>query len=235
MSVPVPLISAGAQKYKRDENGTEDDVAMTPCSIPAAAAVVTSSSVSSLPASKPSCILHEQDPDQGITQAFCLYDSTATLSPLSVASTGHQTDSCAYTTIPATAKETITTAASTYTKNCQGCTQVRFNALSCTSVPKCAPISAEVTVQAGSSPVHVGTLTGTALYTSVSSALEKLCPLVTQTKSPTVCETGSVTVPNIEYVSDDSLDRNGELVIKVAAGSYNSTALRDAMISSLQL
>ena len=67
------------------------------------------------------------------------------------------------------------------------------------SVPKCTP-GAEVTVQAGSSPVHIGTLTGTALYTSVSSALEKLRPSVTQTKSPTACETGSVVVHDIEYV-----------------------------------
>ncbi len=58
---------------------------------------------------KPSCVLHEQDPDQGITQAFCLCDSTATLTSLSVLLTGHQSDSCAYTDIPATAKETITT------------------------------------------------------------------------------------------------------------------------------
>lgn len=235
MSVPVPPVPAGARKYKRDGNDTEADAAMTPCPVPAGAAVVTSSLVSPLPTSKPSCVLHEQDPDQGITQAFCLCDSTATLPPLSVASTGHQTDSCAYTTIPATAKETITIAASTYTKNCQGCTQVGFNAPNCTPVPKCIPISAEVTVQAGSSPVHIGTLTGTALYTSVSSALEKLCPAVTQTKSSTVCETGSVTVPNIEYVSDESLDSDGELVIKVAASLYNSTTLRDAMIKSAAL
>lgn len=82
------------------------------------------------------------------------------------------------------------------------------------------PTGAEITFQAGSSPVHVGTLTGTALYTSVSSALEKLCPPVSQTKNPTACETGSVVVHDIEYISDDSLDTDGELVVKVAASSY---------------
>ncbi|EXJ60018.1 hypothetical protein A1O7_04166 [Cladophialophora yegresii CBS 114405] len=242
-ALPVPDVPDGLQISRRDVNDTDADVPSL-CPIAAAAADATPGSTSSSPASsttsppalpKPSCVLHEQDPDQGITQAFCLCDRTATLSPLSVPLTGHQTDSCAYATIPATGKETVVTFASTYTKNCQGCTQVGFNAPTCTSVLKCTPTSAEVTVQAGSSPLHVGTLTGTALYTSVSSALEKLCPTVTQTKSSTACETGSVIVRDIDYVNAGSLDTNGELVIKVAASSYNSTTLRDAMIRSAAL
>lgn len=242
-ALPVPAVPDGLRKSRRDGDDTDIDFPSL-CPVAAAAVDAIPGSTSSSPASsitsppampKPSCVLHEQDPDQGITQGFCLCDSTATLSPLSVPLTGHQSDSCAYTTIPTTAKETVTTFASTFTKNCQGCTQVGFNAPSCTTVPQCTPTSAEVTVQAGSSPVHVGTLTGTALYTSVSSALEKLCPSVTQTKSSTACETGGVTVSNVEYVSAGSLDSNGELVIKVAASSYNSTTLRDAMIKSAAL
>ncbi|KIX06948.1 uncharacterized protein Z518_04924 [Rhinocladiella mackenziei CBS 650.93] len=234
-NIPVPPVPAGMRKSRRDGNSTEDGAdPPTLCPIAVADAVATPSSISPSPTSKPSCVLHEQDPDQGITQAFCLCDSTATLSRLSAASTGGPSDSCAYTTIPATAKEAVTTFTSTYTKNCQGCTQVGFNAPSCTTVPQCTPTSAEVTVQAGSSPVHVGTLTGTALHTSVSSALEKLCPSVTQAMSSTACETGSVTIPNTDFVSDESLDSDGELVIKAAASSYNSTALRDAMIKSAQ-
>lgn len=58
---------------------------------------------------------------------------------------------------------------------------------------------------------------------------------MTQTKSSTACETGSVTVSKIEYVSAGSLDSNGRLEIKVAASSYNSTTLRDAMIKSAAL
>lgn len=239
---PVPPVPAGLRKSRRDGNVTEI-IQPSLCPLPLDTASATASSSSSSPASitspptllKPSCVLHEQDPDQGITQAFCLCDNTVTLFPLSVPLTGHQSDSCAYTTIPASAKEIVTTMASTYTKNCQGCTQVGFNAPSCTTVPKCSPTSAEVTVQAGSSPVHVGTLTGTALYTSVSSALEKLCPSVSQTKRSTACETDSVVVHDIEYVNAGSLDTEGELVIKVAASSYNSTTLRDAMIKSAAL
>jgi hypothetical protein len=242
-TLPVPAVPARLRKSRRDGNITEAAVPVI-CPVEAAAPNATPGSTSSSPAStitsppampRPSCVLHEQDPDQRITQAFCLCDSTTTLSPLSVPLTGHQSDSCAYTAIPATAKETVTTFASTYTKNCQACTQIGFNAPSCKTVPQCTPTNAEVTIQAGSSPVHVGTLTGTALYTSVSSALEKLCPSVTQTKSFTACKTDSVTVSNVEYVSAGSLDRNGELVIKVAASSYNSTTLRNAMIKSAAL
>ncbi|KIW91231.1 uncharacterized protein Z519_08127 [Cladophialophora bantiana CBS 173.52] len=221
-ALPVPAVPAGLRKSRRDSNDTKADVPSL-CPIAAAATDATPVSTSSSPASsitsppampKPSCILHEQDPDQGITQAFCLCDGTATLSPLYVPATGHQSDSCAYTTIPVTAKESVTTFASAYTKNCQGCTLVGFNAPSCTTVLQCTPTSAEVTVQAGSSLVHIGTLTGTALYTSISSALEK---------------------NSVQYVSAGSLDSNGELVIKVAASSYNSTTLRDAMIKSAAL
>lgn len=247
--MPVPPVPAGFRKSRRDANDTDDDSPII-CPVDAladiAAAESTSTSTSERTSSvstitpppnvpTPSCILHEQDPDQGITQAFCLCGGTATLSPLSVASTGHQSDSCAYTTIPATAEETVTTLASTYTKNCQACAQVGFNAPSCTKVPQCTPTSAQVTVQAGSSGVHVGTLTGTALYTSVSSALDKLCPTVTQSKSFTSCSTGTVKIPHIQYINSGRLDDNGELEIKVQASSYNSTSLRDAIIKSAAL
>ncbi|KIW89865.1 uncharacterized protein Z519_09294 [Cladophialophora bantiana CBS 173.52] len=240
-SLPPAAAPARFRRSKRDD----DDTLLVQVSACPPSLIISSDTESSTASSSastiippqaiPSCVLHDQDPDQGITQAYCLCDSIETLSPLSVGSTGHQSDSCAYTTLPATAHEAVTTLASTYTQNCQACTQVGFNAPSCTTVASCTPTSAQVTVQAGSSAVHVGTLTGTALYTSVSSALESLCPTVTQTQSFTVCETGSITIPNIEYVSADSLDTGGELVIKVASSSYNSTTLRNAMIKSAAL
>jgi hypothetical protein len=90
-------------------------------------------------------------------------------------------------------------------------------------------------VTAGSSPVHVGTLTGTALYTSISSALDVLCPPVTQTTSSTVCATTGVVIGNIPYVENNSLLTDGELTVKVEASSYNVTSLRDAMINSAAL
>lgn len=144
---PVPPVPARFRKARRDDNTTDIGELIGLCPILADTASVTTGSLSSSPASitppptvpKPSCVLHEQDPDQGITQAFCLCDATATLSPLSVPPTAHQSDSCAYTTIPATGKEVVVTMASTYSKNCQGCTQIGFNAPSCTTIPKCTP------------------------------------------------------------------------------------------------
>jgi hypothetical protein len=100
----------------------------------------------------------------------------------------------------------------------------------------CLPQTAQVTVQAGSSPVHVGTLAGTALYTSVSSALEKLCPPVSQTGSATACKTDSVNIKGIDYVSPISNSMvEGELVVNVKASKYNVTSVRDAMIKSAAL
>lgn len=182
-----------------------------------------------------SCELHNEDPDQGINQAFCLCDGSKTLSPLPVAKTGHQSDSCAYTAIPSTAVEVVTTLKETYTSNCQVCTQIQLNAPTCTSQPGCYPTVAVANVTAGSSPVHVGTLTGTKLYSSVSSALNKICPPVTQTTSATACETDGVSIKNIPYVADNSLETDGVLTIKVQVSSYNVTSLRDAMINSAAL
>ena len=88
-----------------------------------------------------------------------------------------------------------------------------------------------VTVIAGSSPVHVGTLTGSALATSVSSAMEKLCPTVGRTNTNTTCSTKSVSIKNIPYKDSGGLSM-GELVVTVEAGSYNDTKLRDVMIKT---
>ena len=108
----------------------------------------------------------------------------------------------------------------------------RFNALSCTTAPQCTSTKTEVTVQTGSSPVHVGTFTITAVYASVSSALKKLCSSVTQSQTYTACKTDGVTIPNIDCLNDGSLDRSSELVIKIAASLYDATFLREAMIKS---
>ena len=101
-----------------------------------------------------------------------------------------------------------------------------------TTPPPAQTGKATANILVGSSAVTVGTLTGTALYTSVSSALEKLCPTVTQTKSLTSCVATSVAIPKIQYIKDGSLFSDGELNVQVQVGNYNSTALRNAMIKS---
>ncbi|KAL9092836.1 MAG: hypothetical protein Q9165_004254 [Trypethelium subeluteriae] len=98
----------------------------------------------------------------------------------------------------------------------------------------CFPQTPEATVQVGSSPVHVGTLTGDSLYSSISNAIESICPTVSQTESKTSCATDSVSIDNIPYVSGGFLSQ-GSLVVKVDSSAYNETSLRDAMIRSAAL
>ena len=92
-------------------------------------------------------------------------------------------------------------------------------------MPGGIPKTAQVTATMGNSSVHLGTLTGSALYTSVSDALTSLCPDVTQTTSSTQCqETDSFKIKDIEYKkSDGSLERGGELEVLVEASYYNDT------------
>ncbi|KAH6669983.1 hypothetical protein B0J14DRAFT_452576, partial [Halenospora varia] len=95
---------------------------------------------------------------------------------------------------------------------CQACTPVVVNEDTCTILPNCIPQAAQVKVQAGSSPVHVGTLTGSALYTSMSSAMEKLCP-----------------------PAGNGYLKHGELLVTIEASQYNETSLRNAMIQATAL
>ncbi|KAF7960372.1 hypothetical protein EAE96_000055 [Botrytis aclada] len=184
----------------------------------------------------PSCSMQKQDPDAGITSAYCVCNGSKTLPLLSAPSTAVATQSCAYSTIP---DSQITPTISlgpvvTDIRSCQICTPVENNEDSCTTISGCYPESATATVQVGSSPVHVGTLTGTALYTSISSALNKLCPSVTQTSSFTACSTDSITIKDIDYINNEALAQ-GELIVRVEASQYNATSLRDAMINSAAL
>jgi hypothetical protein len=68
------------------------------------------------------------------------------------------------------------------------------------------------------------------LYTSVSSALETLCPAVTNSGLES-CGTGTVAVPGIDFQENTGGNfGEGELVISVLSSSYNSTAMRDSLI-----
>lgn len=119
--------------------------------------------------------------------------------------------------------------ATTDMKNCQVCTPVVINEDSCTSIENCIKQTGQVTIEAGRSSVHVGTLTGTALYTSVSSALEKICPTPTDSRF-TSCQTDTVAIGNIPYVRDEYLAKDGDLLVTVESSKYNVTSIRNAMI-----
>ncbi|KAI1774984.1 hypothetical protein F4818DRAFT_441806 [Hypoxylon cercidicola] len=105
-------------------------------------------------------------------------------------------------------------------KLCQVCTRVVNNEDSCHSMKDCIVQAGKVTIEAGTSSVHVGTLTGSALYTSVSSALDKICPTPTSSGF-TSCKTDPVSIGKIPYVSLDFLSRDSKLQVSVESSKYN--------------
>ncbi|MCJ1280011.1 hypothetical protein MMC21_007836 [Puttea exsequens] len=198
---------------------------------------VTGPMTTSPPPVDPLCYLQYEDPDQGIDTEYCVCGAT-TLPLLTVASPTDNAQSCGYTSLPASKAIHPTNgfgAPVTYRGQCQVCTPIGPFAQNCQPMANCYPEAAAATVQVGSSPVHVGTLTGTALYTAVSSALDDLCPPVSQTTSMTTCSTDSAIIPGIDYESLGFLDHGGELVVKVQSSAYNQTSLRNAMINSAAL
>ena len=98
----------------------------------------------------------------------------------------------------------------------------------------CVVQTGVVTVQAGSSSVLVGTMTGSALYSGVSKALETLCPSITQTTGMTGCETGTAKISNVPFIDAGFLSE-GTIDVKVGGSKYNHTSLRDAMIRTAAL
>lgn len=142
--------------------------------------------------------------------------------------------SCAWTASPTgpITNPNPTPTATTRTDICEVCTPYAANEDSCTKIPGCTPIRGAATVEAGSSAVNVGTLTSDALYTSISRALEKICPTVSQTTEFTSCSTDTATIKNIDYVAEEALLHDGKLNVQVKSSQYNMTSLRDAMIKS---
>ena len=194
----------------------------------------TSSATAGL-TSAPSCSYVAPEPPT-TPEAFCscgrssLPLTTITGTPVPEAS------SCAYAALPTSAPSiTNMETPTTNSRMCQVCTPYAANGADCSSITSCVIQAPQATVQVGSSQVHVGTLTSSALYTSISSALTKLCPTVTQTTEMTYCEMGTVTIPNIPFSEGGVLNEHGELVLKVEASQYNVTSLRDAMINSAAL
>ncbi|KAI0388673.1 hypothetical protein F5Y17DRAFT_470265 [Xylariaceae sp. FL0594] len=96
------------------------------------------------PAPAPSCDLYNQDTDQGVTQAYCLCDSSITLSPLTTVTA--YSESCAYKSIPTGTQftESVTTMSQVWTSNCAACTLAGglADAPTCTTVSGCTPTAA---------------------------------------------------------------------------------------------
>lgn len=218
-----------------------DDAAACPSgsSADGLAATTTVPTATTPPAAGPSCEHQDETPE--IETEYCLCQGSITLPILTAAPTAlnDPRSSCAYSSIPSSSAMITPTfkvpgrPPNTDTARCQVCTPYAINGDDCTSMTSCVPQVPSVYVQAGSSPVHVGTLTSTALSSSISSALESLCPTVSQTTEMTKCSQEAIKIPKIPYKNPgDNLLDHGELNVRVQASQYNATSLRDAMIRS---
>ncbi|KAJ4418788.1 hypothetical protein N0V82_005353 [Gnomoniopsis sp. IMI 355080] len=203
--------------------------------------ITASASSSTAPAvTEFSCSMQEPDPDGGLVSALCVCkDSSSAISAplMSIASSALTiySQSCEYSTWPATttSESVALPAPTTNIKMCEVCTRVNVNGDVCNTIPGCTKQVAVASLTVGSKPVHVGTLTGTDLYTSVSHAIASLCPTPSQTQSSTQCdETGSVSIDGIEYVSEDSLE-TGSLEVQIPTSGYNDSTILQAMINSI--
>lgn len=119
----------------------------------------------------------------------------------------------------------------TNSKYCQVCSRVENNEDSCSSIQGCFVKTGAVTIEAGTSSVHVGTVTGTQLYSGISSALEKICP-TPSAKGDTSCSGDTVSIGGVPYVDLGFLNKGGELVVSVESSKYNESSIRDALIKS---
>ncbi|KAI8630557.1 hypothetical protein F5Y19DRAFT_49580 [Xylariaceae sp. FL1651] len=123
-----------------------------------------------------------------------------------------------------------------YITGCSYCSQDSPWGASCTftSLPGCTSETARVTLEAGSSYVHVGTLTSDALYTSVSNALESICPTPAGGTNITNCSTAKATIGSISFIdSSEILETYGELIVSVESSSYELAQIREAMIQTI--
>ena len=183
----------------------------------------------------PTCYQQNQDPDQGIEQQGCVCNLGSVTKTLEILATNvSYASSCAYTALSSQSTIAITTEtlgpATTNIIFCQVCSPLQDYGASCTTLPGCSPQTPTATIQIGSSPVPVGTLTSSALSATISSAIASLCPSVTQTSSLTTCdETSKIIVPNIAYKDGDTLATNGELTIQIDSSGYNDTGLLGPM------
>ena len=192
--------------------------------------ITAASSTAPAPTPAPTCYQQNEDPDQGIQQQGCICNQGIVTKTLPLLATGvDYSSSCAYTALTGASTIAITAnfgPAVTNSMICSVCSPVENNGATCTSLSNCLPQTPTATIQIGSSPVPVGTLTSGALSSAISSAISSLCPPVTQTTTSTTCdETSKVTIPNIAYIDDGTLATDGELIVQIDSSGYNDTAL----------
>ena len=189
---------------------------------------------------------------------FCTCSNGASTAVAS--STGNNTGSnyvpCPYTTPPPLPSKTTTTAATggnllypfvktlidgntTIVEECQSSTIQNYGGFRETMCAgnvitiSAPPSQPTVNVTMGQNQVLVGTLTSDALYTSLSNALETLCPSPVSGSTVTV-PSGTATIKGITWVESQATSpaSNGELLVSIDSGVYSDAKLRTAMIQA---
>lgn len=222
---------AGNNKHKRQSGAcaspgaAADDSGLATTTT--AAEIATTNTPATTPT--PTCFQQYEDPDQGIQQQGCICNQGIITKTLPLLATGVDASSCGYTDISTQSTIAITAnfgSAVTNNMVCSVCSPIADNGATCTSLPNCLPQTPTATIQIGSSPVPVGTLTSSSLSAAISSAISTLCPPVTQTTTSTTCdETSKVTIGGITYIAGGFLATNGELPVQIDSSGYNDTAL----------
>lgn len=175
----------------------------------------------------PSCTYMGPEPPEN-PSGFCTCENESTLPLLTLSNNNApQSASCSYTAQPSglVTQPNPSPSVTTNSDTCQVCTPYAANGDTCTILAGCTPQKRAATVELGSSVVNFGTLTSTALYTSVSNALTSLCPTGTQ-----ACSKETATIKGISYISTDIeketlLETDGELEIWVQSSQYTASSL----------
>ena len=154
---------------------------------------------------------------------------------LSVPSTGEQSDSCAYTTIPATGSVHITQAFPTVTNSaaCEVCT-LALDDYHCNPIAGCVTSAAptpSATVAVSKNNAHVGSLSGDPLYSAVFSALSSKCSAPPSSGSGS-CDASAANIPNVGYIEGDDATE-GTIVLTIEDSNYTSLGEATAMIGAV--
>ena len=114
---------------------------------------------------------------------------------------------------------------------------IQYSECAGTSLTLFAPPSVTATI-ANVTHVNVGSLTADALYTSVSNALESICPTPTGNEV-TSCDNKTFTIQDVDYWNGSGGESDtegplskGELEISAPISKYNSSQLRSALINT---
>lgn len=221
-----------------DGNQGDDGVYTAPPSSTVPNTYLTNAPTSAAPNITPppslSCILHEEDPDNAITTPYCVCSST-TLPVLSVPLTGEQSDSCAYSTIPATGAVSITQAFPVVTNSaaCEVCT-LALDDYHCNPIVGCSTSAApspSATVAVSKNNAHVGSLVGDPLYSAVFSALSSKCS-APPSSGVGSCDASAADIPNIGFVEGADATE-GTLVLTIEDSNYTSLGEATAMIGAV--